>query len=452
MSLLRHGKALALTIYLNESDRWQGQSLYVAIVHFLRDSGCAGATVMRAVAGYGAGARLHEQGGLHLSSNASLVIQVVDQPARLQRLLPHLEEMLGSGLITLHETEVLKYTHARSRGLPTKLPVRQIMETAVVTVSPDTPVATVVHLLLAAPFRTVPVVDEQHHLLGIIGTRDLVNAGVLPLRRGVVRTGLELEGLPTEMLESSLAPMQMKDVTAQEVMNRQVHTIDPESSVRQAAHRMVETGLHRLPVVSPEGTLLGMLTRADLFQLAVTSPLMESEASSATHPLGPTRLLTALPAQQQQIGAFPLLEAPTVEEHTPIAEVIDALVLSPLKRVFVVDAAHQVLGVISDVDVLARVTEEERPAWLRFLAQWTRGDKPHRLPTGALRPSGGKMHEASDLMNREVVTIEETTTVQETVERMMQTHRKVLPVVDDQHRLKGVIRRTDMLRILLEGE
>jgi len=60
MSLLRQGKAQMLTIYLGESDQWQGQQLYVAMLQVLREAGCAGATVTRAVAGYGAGADLHE--------------------------------------------------------------------------------------------------------------------------------------------------------------------------------------------------------------------------------------------------------------------------------------------------------------------------------------------------------------------------------------------------------
>ncbi len=37
MSLLRQGKAQVLTIYLGESDQWQGTPLYVAIVQFLRE-------------------------------------------------------------------------------------------------------------------------------------------------------------------------------------------------------------------------------------------------------------------------------------------------------------------------------------------------------------------------------------------------------------------------------
>lgn len=143
MSLLRQGKAQALTIYMGESDQWQGTPAYVAIMQLLREQGCAGATATRAGAGYGAGARLHESGIWRLSSDAPVVIQVIDQPERLRRLLPRLQEMLSGGLMTLHEVEVLKYTHARRRGLPGKLTVRQAMETPVTTVNLETPVARV---------------------------------------------------------------------------------------------------------------------------------------------------------------------------------------------------------------------------------------------------------------------------------------------------------------------
>src|SRR5947209_11815326 len=111
MSLLRQGKAQALTIYLGESDQWQGTPLYVAITQFLRSQGCAGATAIRAVARYGAGARLHASRGLCWSSDAPIVIQVIDQPDRVRRLLPQLQQLLSGGLMTLHEVEVLKYTH-----------------------------------------------------------------------------------------------------------------------------------------------------------------------------------------------------------------------------------------------------------------------------------------------------------------------------------------------------
>lgn len=450
MSLLRRGKAEVLTIYLGESDQWQGAPLYAAMVQYLREQGCAGATVTRAVAGYGAGSRLHKSEGWHWSSDAPVVIQVVDQPERLRRLLPHLQEMLSGGLMTLHEIEVLKYTHARRRGLSTKLPVRQVMETSILMVRPDTPVAEIVDLLLAAAFRALPVVNEQGHLQGIIGTGDLINAGILPMRRGLVRTALELDTSTAEAMEAPLEQARRSTLTAKDIMNRQVRTVQPNQSIREAAEMMLETRLRSLPVIEANGMLVGMLTRADLLQVIVTSPLMSPHASSATQPLRHTRSLALESAQQQPVANYINADVTTVDEQAALDEVIDALILSSLKRVIVVNHEQRVVGVISDVDVLARIEDEMRPGLLTLLTSWTHG-KRGRLPTGALRTHTGKASTAADIMNRDVVTVTESTSVQEAIERMMVTHRKVLPVIDKQGHLLGVVGRSDLLRVLLEG-
>ena len=450
MALLRQGKALALTMYLGESDQWHGTTLYVALMQYLREQGCAGATVTRAVAGYG-GARLHAEGGLRWSSDAPLILQVIDQPERLRRLLPHLEEMLNGGLITLHEVEVLKYTHARSRGLSTKLLVRQVMATAITTVGPETLMASVVDLLLAAPFRALPVVDAHQLLLGIISTGDLIAKGVLPVRRGLIRAAQDADERTADAIASTIEQARRSNLTAEEVMNHQVRTMRPENTLHDAASVMIETGLRRLPVVERQGTLVGMLTRADLLQVIVTSPVMNINASSATQPLGRSRSVPGVPVQQQPIATYMTADVATVQEETPLAEVIDALLVSPLKRVVVLDREQHVTGIISDVDVLGRLHAAVRPGLLAMLTNWARGDPGH-IPTGVLQSSGGKARTARDIMNRDVVTVSESTSVQETIERMMSTKRKVLPVTNTHNHLVGVVGRSDVLRILLEEE
>ena len=450
MSLLRRGKAQALTIYLGESDQWRGTPLYVAIIQYLREQGCAGATATRAVAGYGAGSRLHTSGGLQWSSDAPIIIHVVEQPERLRRVLPSLQEMLQGGVMTLHEVEVLKYTHARRHGLPTKLPVRQVMETSIMTVNPAAPVAQIIDILLQAPFRVLPVIDERGRLQGIISTGDLINANLLPMRRGLIRTALELDSTTAETVEAPLEQARRSTLTAGDIMNRQVRTVGPDIAIREAARVMLEAELRRVPVVETDGRLVGMLTRADLLQAVVTSPLMSPQASSATQPLQRTNHLTHVPPQQGPVSDYMRPETSTVNEQTPLDEVIDALILSPLKRVIVVNAGYQVQGIISDVDVISRMQEEARPNLLSALTGWARG-KPAHLPTGALQTHTGKARIAADVMNRDVIMVEETTTVQETIERMIVTGRKVLPVVDAQGRLVGVVGRSDLLRVLLEG-
>jgi len=177
---------------------------------------------------------------------------------------------------------------------------------------------------------------------------------------------------------------------------------------------------------------------------------MSSDASTKTQLLGRDVGNGELPPQQRPIGNYASPDVARVSEQTPLHEVIDALVLSPFKRVVVVDDEQQVMGIISDVDVLAQIQAESRSGFLKWLTSWAKGT-PERIPTGVLRPHTGKAHVAADVMNREVATVTEQTSVQQTIEYMMTTHRKVLPVVDAKKRLVGIVGRSDVLRILLEN-
>lgn len=103
------GEGRLLRIFIGESDRWHGKPLYQAIVEHLRAEGIAGATVLRAIEGFGAKSHLHTSRILRLSEDLPLVIEVVDREEQIQRILPGLDEMVGEGLVTLERVEVITY-------------------------------------------------------------------------------------------------------------------------------------------------------------------------------------------------------------------------------------------------------------------------------------------------------------------------------------------------------
>jgi PII-like signaling protein len=107
------GPSLLLRIYIGESDQWQGKPLYQAIVARLRGRGIAGATVLRGIEGFGANAHVHTSRILQLSQDLPVLVEVVDQEARVREVLPELDEMVGDGLITLEPIEVVAYRGAR---------------------------------------------------------------------------------------------------------------------------------------------------------------------------------------------------------------------------------------------------------------------------------------------------------------------------------------------------
>jgi PII-like signaling protein len=107
-----------LRIFVGESDRWHHQPLYEAIVLKARELGLAGATVLRGPMGFGANSRLHTAKILRLSMDLPMVIEIVDTDEKIKQLLPHLEEMVLEGLVTLEDVQVLKYRANQEKPKP----------------------------------------------------------------------------------------------------------------------------------------------------------------------------------------------------------------------------------------------------------------------------------------------------------------------------------------------
>lgn len=101
-----------LRIYLGESDRWQHQPLYEALVLKARELGLAGATVLRGPMGFGASSHLHTAKITRLSEDLPLLIEIVDTEENIRRFLPHLDAMLGDALVTLADVQIFRHRAA----------------------------------------------------------------------------------------------------------------------------------------------------------------------------------------------------------------------------------------------------------------------------------------------------------------------------------------------------
>jgi len=108
--------ATLLRIFVGESDRWQHHPLYEAIVLKARELHLAGATVLRGPMGFGKSSRLHTAKILRLSMDLPMVIEIVDEEAKIQSFLPLLDEMMKGGLVTLEKVRVIHYRGEERAG------------------------------------------------------------------------------------------------------------------------------------------------------------------------------------------------------------------------------------------------------------------------------------------------------------------------------------------------
>jgi uncharacterized protein len=105
------GKAQMLRIHFGEDDKWKDKPLYRAIVEKCRELDIAGATVFRGVEGYGASTLIHRSHLLQFSSDAPIMVSVIDTEEKVQKLIPYLDEMVDQGMIAMSGVEVIKYVH-----------------------------------------------------------------------------------------------------------------------------------------------------------------------------------------------------------------------------------------------------------------------------------------------------------------------------------------------------
>jgi len=98
-----------LRIFIGEQDKWHGVPLYEAIVNLARKEQLAGATVLKGCMGFGAKSHMHTAKILRLSEDLPMIIEIVDSEEKIAAFMPHLDEMVSEGLITLEKVNVILY-------------------------------------------------------------------------------------------------------------------------------------------------------------------------------------------------------------------------------------------------------------------------------------------------------------------------------------------------------
>ena len=103
------GQKKLMRIYLDNSDTYQGLPLWQSLMRKVQEEGLAGATLYKAAAGIGAQTELHTFEIWSLSQKMPIVLEIIDDEAKILEFLRKYDGMIGEGMVTLSEVEVLRY-------------------------------------------------------------------------------------------------------------------------------------------------------------------------------------------------------------------------------------------------------------------------------------------------------------------------------------------------------
>lgn len=141
--------------------------------------------------------------------------------------------------------------------------VWDVMTTKVITVDRITPYKEIARLLAKHKISAVPVLMLGRHVAGVVSEADLLTAQQKRERAAEAAAGGGLHLTHRHDAHQGL--------TAEQLMTSPAITINPEAALSTAARLMNSHNLKSLPVVKPDGTLSGIVSRGDLLRVFLRS-------------------------------------------------------------------------------------------------------------------------------------------------------------------------------------
>ncbi len=115
---------------------------------------------------------------------------------------------------------------------------------SIISVTPETPMAEVAHVISTRRIGAVVVMDTARKLVGILSERDVVKA----------------------LAQRGAAVLELK---AEDIMTRDVTMVDPSTPVDVAMEIMDRGYFRHLPVSTKDGTLMGIVSIRDLVKYRI---------------------------------------------------------------------------------------------------------------------------------------------------------------------------------------
>lgn len=401
-------------MYLDERDSAEGQPLYLVVLDRLRREGASGATVLRGIAGFGAGHRLRTAGIADFSQQTPIVIEWLDRAERVMRVLPALDEVLGDALITIEEIRAYRAA-LRSSGPFGSRSVADVVRGDIATVPPEMPLAAALDYLARLRQPMLAVIDGQR-LVGVIIPEDVGRFGAMPLDALA-----ELNDAERSAVLARVATRSVRDAM------REPRTIYIESPLAHTVNLLLEWGLDALPVTDSEGRLAGVFGVEQALRAALDGDQASRHVRDAEPPPPVSLIMQML--------------VPTASVGVDAATVLLQVLRSATRTVVLVNGFSPV-GVISVPEATRRVRESLRSAWIAALL----GDLS---PLTALAGTSAGGMTAEDLAVSPPMILSRASEY-DAIRALLDGEKQHLVVIDGEGRLAGMVTRRGLLRALAQ--
>jgi len=140
--------------------------------------------------------------------------------------------------------------------------VKDAMSTDIISVSPSTGIIDIYNLIHEKGIGGVPVVDNEKKVLGIVTKNEILQT-ILPDYFDMIEDFLFIDDFGALEEELEYLP-DLKLFLAEDLMVKDVATVDENASLLKVPALMEKHNVNRLPVIDKNKRLVGIITKIDL--------------------------------------------------------------------------------------------------------------------------------------------------------------------------------------------
>jgi CBS domain-containing protein len=212
------------------------------------------------------------------------------------------------------------------------------------------------------------------------------------------------------------------------LMTKNVVTTSPETDIKDAVKTLLVAGIKRLPVVDENNNIAGIVTSEDLVWKSVSK--LESD---------------------EKVVNYMMKAFTSVWKDTPLRVAAEIMRLSGSRALLVLDQDSKLYSVLTDTDLLkvAQLTESTNKS---EMSGGTEGDSwgwdSKNIIYITKRSLEFPDQTVADIISEKVVTATKGTKINECAKRMAASRIELVPIIDAEGNIVGIVRDIDLLRAL----
>lgn len=270
--------------------------------------------------------------------------------------------------------------------------------------------------------------SEEIHYIQVPGNR----ANALEIMRKQKVSGLPVVKKGTKKLVGILTRSDLVDNPDEEqialIMTRNLITVNHDDNIKDAAQKMIENDIRRVPVVKDD-ELVGLVTASDIINKALWKMALTDPAED-----------------------YMLRNVPTTWERTPLNVAFEIMRYFNLKVILSLSNDGKLAGVLTETDFLeeSEVVSEQT---VHNTSVGTEGDKWSWDSKNVLYVIKNHLQfsdkEVRDVATSDLAIVTTKTSVKECANKMRQRDIEQMPVIDVEGDLVGLVRASDLIKSII---